>query len=75
MSPYGNLWARFLGAKNVLAAVSSCQHVTDVLYSQYDHEIFKSSMDFEDIRHIFQSVQNPLIIWRFQIDLDSKIRS
>lgn len=53
MSPYGDLQARFLGAKNFLAAVISCQLGTDALYSQYSHGIFKSSMDFENFRNIF----------------------
>lgn len=41
MSPYENLWARFLAAKSACAAVMSCQHIADALSSQYSHGISK----------------------------------
>lgn len=42
MSLSGNLWARFLGAKNALAVIISCQHLTGARYSQYSPRISKS---------------------------------
>lgn len=58
MSPYGDLQARFLGAKNALAAVISCQYGTDALFcniamaSSNNQWILKTSGTFSKVFQI-----------------------